>query len=60
MIRFFQNVMPTSSSAQVRIDAAICGIESRKSNSTCPRACSVKITDARCSRGSRQDGRNTG
>ena len=58
--RFCQNVMATSSTTQVRIDEKICGIESRKSNSICPSTCSVMKTDARCSRGSRQEGRNTG
>ena len=58
--RFCQNVMPTSRNAQVRTAARICGIESRKLNSTWPMMCSVTKIEARCSRGSRHEGSITG
>ncbi len=58
--RWRRNAMPTSSTAHVTSATRICAIESRNSNATWPRTCSETITTARCRRGSRHDGSNTG
>jgi hypothetical protein len=56
----WRNVIPTSSTAHVRIAIRIWAIESRKSNATWPRTWSEMITAARCSRGSLSFGSRTG
>ncbi len=60
MTRSFHNVMPTSSSADVRIAARIWATESSKSSATWPSTCNVMITLATCSRGSRMEGNTSG
>ena len=55
-----RKVMASSSTAQVRIAARICGTLTTNPRPTWPRTWTVMITAATCSRGSRMFGRMTG
>ncbi len=58
--RLLRNVRTISITAQVRMAARICGMETRKWSATWPRTWTVMITDATCRRGSRRLGRTSG
>ena len=55
-----QNAIDDSSTAQVKSETRICAIDRSKPSTVCPSACSEKITDARCRRGSVSFGSSNG
>src|SRR6478735_3673077 len=55
-----QKVRPNSISPAVPSETRICAIESSKPRNSWPRTCSDEIVPARCRRGSRMVGSNTG